>query len=285
MLEGADRDKPSPVALLPIALIAAIVVVVALVVAGNQTGTIVVERVVLSSTSTEGSKTQHQSSSFTNVTETAADGSPVRYFSANSISRPGFQRVSSAQELELYDPLDNTVVETTQSAWSRLVDAQAGQRAGASGKSATVYSRLVFSAGRHSILAQQLLAHQARLAGRTTIDGRPALRLVPVHQSLPGDDSDRFVTSSVDYVAPGSYDPIEEISSSKLSNVRELIVARWRSYRVLAATPRHQWLLSLTARHPGARVVHGASAYLRATQNELRTVTIQTGQTLANAAG
>jgi hypothetical protein len=280
MHEGAERPTASAVALLPIGFVAAVVVVLALVLRGNQTGTIVVERIVLSGTTTEAGRTQHLSSWFTEVSETSADGSRERDLQANSISRPGFQQLTSAQELELYDPHDNTIFETSQAAWLHAVDAQqgvgVGNSVGTGGGTATVSSKLIFTAGRHSVFAQELLAHQYRLAGRTRIDGRRVLRLLPVHPTrLPfPHNRGRYVTSNVYYAAPGTYDPVAWITRSTLPGVEEMLAERWLSYRVVAATSKHQWLVSLTARHPGARVVTGARAYIRADQSELRTTTI-----------
>ena len=46
---------------------------------------------------------------------------------------------------------------------------------------------------------------------------------------------------------------------------------------VLPATPANKRPVSLTARHPRARVVDNAMAFLRASQSETRTTTVRTG--------
>jgi hypothetical protein len=129
--------------------------------------------------------------------------------------------------------------------------------------------------GPTSIFERQLRAGQYRLAGRTTIDGRAALRLVQTRTTVLALPNNAGSLESHDtaYVAPGTYNPIEEIISSTLPDLRTTVVNRWQSYKVLPATPANQRLLSLTARHPTARVIDNARAYLRATQSEIRTST------------
>jgi hypothetical protein len=96
------------------------------------------------------------------------------------------------------------------------------------------------------------------------------------------------VSTTTVYVTPGSYEPIESVNRTRLPGVeyvngtksvgvRTISVTRWRTYRVLPATAANQRLLSLTARHPHARVVDNATAFLRAGQSEIRTTSVRTG--------
>ena len=283
---GADRPKASAAALLPVALVAAVVLAVALVVKGGETGTIVIERTSISAFSTENGRTEHAPPSyFTEITEAAADGTEQRTFIADSLSRPGFQQLSGGRMMQLYDPLNNTVFETTLSAWKRAVDAEMGIRTSGTGSSVRQVSAHFYSLGsefgpgRESIPQQQLRAHQSRISGRTTIDGRPALELIQ-HQQNPlpshgGSTEEPFV--SIEYVEPGTYDPIEEITKSTFAGIKQTVIDRWASYTVLPADSKTQRLVSLTARHPGARIVISARGYVQADQSEIRTVHVSSG--------
>jgi hypothetical protein len=134
------------------------------------------------------------------------------------------------------------------------------------------------------VYAQWLRDGSYKLAGRGTIGGRAALKLVqtsplsfPHHSAGHG-----FESTTIVYVTPGSYEPIETVARTKLPGVRTTSVTRWQTYAVLPATQANQRLVSLTARHPHARVVYNAMAFVRASQSELTpspspAVTVQGG--------
>lgn len=271
---GADSPRASPGALISVVVVVVAVLVLALVVKANQTGTIVVERIVLSASSTTGTYTQHSSSfATTEITETDANGADVRDLESNDFSWPGFQQVTAGQRIELYDPLDNTIFVTTQPAVQRAINQQmrALLHGGGSARSTSVQyaaAQRVFTPGRRSVYAQEVLAHRYRVIGRTTIDGRPALKLfraTPLQGFTGPGDYKSFDTM---YVSPRTYDPIEDITRARIPGARTRTVQRWSVYRVLRATTANRRMLSLTALHPGAAIVHGARAYLRATQSQ-----------------
>lgn len=275
---GADGHRASPVALLPTALIAVIFVVVALVVAGNQTGTIVVQRIAFSAAAIQNDQRNPPTSfSITEITQTGPDGSDQRDFTSNTFGGPEVQEVTAGRQIEAYLPRDHTIYVMTQASLRRAFNTQdaltapKGSHVG-SVQHVSLSSRLVFTPGRRSIFAQQLYAHQYRVAGRTMIDGRPALRLAQTRRDrlrLAG-ISGGLESQTTVYVAPGTYDPIEETIRSRLPGGSDTVVERWSVYRVLRATARNRRLLSLSARHPHAHVVHSALAYLRANQAEQR---------------
>ena len=90
-------------------------------------------------------------------------------------------------------------------------------------------------------LRAKLAAGKARVAGRVTLDGRPAIKI-------------RFAGSDeIDYVAAdGSYAPIETIQGSASSPDGELINV-FHTFEYLPAAGNAP-LLSLTAQHPSAHV-------------------------------
>ncbi len=88
-----------------------------------------------------------------------------------------------------------------------------------------------------------------RVVGPTTINGRKAIKLVPIHG--PGEYD----------VAPGNYYPIREVVHYP-SGAR--VTTTWSEYRVMPATAANERLLSLTARHPGARVDRSRADFLAA---------------------
>jgi hypothetical protein len=286
MQAGPDTHRASAASLLPIAVVAAAVVVLALLVHGGRKGTIVVERETFVAMTVQNGKTNHPAPFvITSIDETSADGALQRSFTSNSITRPGYQEVDVGAALQLYDPADNTVYVTTQQAQQRAIVAQVLNTApqgsyvgvGTGQLSSVGYSSatLQYVPGRVSIFERQLAAGQFRLAARTTIDGRAALKLVQTRPTvLPvAQNAGSFMSRDTVYVAPGTYDPIEGITRSTLPGLRTTVVIRWLSYKVLPATPGSRRLLSLTARHPTARVVDNARAYVGASQSEIRTTT------------
>lgn len=278
----ADNHGLSAAALLPIAVIAAVVLLVALLVSGNQTGTIVLEKIRFSATSIQnGQANPPNSFSVTEISQTAADGSLQREFTTNSFYRSGYQLVFTPQGgVQLYDPRDNTIFETTQSAVQRAINAQvkaslpAGSHSGGVGRKQYLSARYALVPRRSSVFAQGLLGGEYRVAGRAIIDGRRALRLVQTEaarRALQGAVRSVSTDESV-YVTPVSYDPIEEIIRTRFPGGESRATERWLLYRVLPATSRNSRLLSLTALHPGAAINRDASAYLRATQSQVRVV-------------
>lgn len=286
----ADEDSRMAgwAALAPVVLAAVAVLVIALVVRGSKTGTIVVQKIVLSGTTIQnGQENRPRPFAISEITETSVDGTAQREFTSNSFSRPGFEQVVSGQSIQLYDPLDHTIFETTEAAEQRAVDEEMGlsepNRTRSSTASSVQYARFSFVPGLRSVFEQQVLAHQYRVAGRQTIDGRPVLKLVPVRvdQLLPAHHRPgSYASLGTAYVSPRTYDPIEQVIRTKLPGVVSTATVRWRLYRVLPATSANQRLLSLTALHPQARIVENARAFLRATQSEqppTRTLGIKKG--------
>jgi hypothetical protein len=92
----------------------------------------------------------------------------------------------------------------------------------------------------------QLAAGKLHVAGRTTIAGRAAIRLVGQHGRIEDD------------VAPGAYNPIRTITTNRAGTS----TITYRQYRTLPITPANHRLLLLTHRHPGAKVIHNDRAYL-----------------------
>jgi hypothetical protein len=282
----ADSHRASAASLVPIAIVAAAVLVLALLVHGGSKGTIVVERITFSATTVHNGKTNRPARFVTtSIDETSADGTLQRSFTSNSITRPGYQQVSAGKTMQLYDPADNTVYVTTEQAQQRATSAEIrsttpkgshvivgiGHGTSVGHSSATVQD----VPGRTSIFQRRLRAGQFRLAGRTTIDGRAALKLVQTRATVLAipNNAGGFESRDTVYVAPGTDNPIEEIINSTLPDLRTTVVDRWQSYNVLPGTPANQRLLSLTARHPNARVSDNPLAYLRATQSEIQTST------------
>jgi hypothetical protein len=101
--------------------------------------------------------------------------------------------------------------------------------------------------------SQSALAHawlgKLKVAGATTVDGRRAIKLLPVHGSGEYD------------VTPGTYYPIREVMHYPSGAVTTIT---WSDYRVVPATPATERLLSLEARHPHARVDHSRADFLAA---------------------
>ncbi len=93
----------------------------------------------------------------------------------------------------------------------------------------------------------QLKAGRLKVAGPTTIDGRKAIKLISIHGPY-GYEYD---------VAPGTYYPIKQVFRSRAITITTV----YSEYRVLPATSANQQLLSLAARHPGARIDHSPADY------------------------
>jgi hypothetical protein len=263
MHAGSDGHRVSATTLIPMALAAIAVLLLALLVSGGQRGTIVVEQVTWKALTFVNGKARRppQYSSIT-ITETSADGQEQRTFTRTSLAKPGVQYVSAGQTEQYYEAADNTIYQTTQGALQRLFAAEAHQP----GHSVLrLTARMVYVPGRLSVAAQQLRAGEYRLAGHARFDGRAALVLVQTHPTQLGTPHsiDQDVSDSTMYVSPRTLDPIAEVTRQKLADATIVDSQRWRTYRVLAATPAHQWLVSLTARHPGAHIVHGASNFIR----------------------
>jgi hypothetical protein len=85
------------------------------------------------------------------------------------------------------------------------------------------------------------------IAGPTMIDGRKAIELISIHEPY----------GYVYDVAPGTYYPIKQVFRSRAITITTI----YTEYRVLPATPANQQLLSLAARHPGARIDHNPADY------------------------
>lgn len=263
--ERPDNQSASPVALIPTAVIALAVLLLALLVSGNRSGTIVVERVVWNAVTVQGGQTRRPPPySMTTITEASADGSPERTLLRTSITHPGFQYGGAGQTVQLYVPAQNTIYQTTQSALERLYHEQA-RASGGQEQVTELRAAEVYTPGRTSVFAQELRAGRYRVARHLIFGGRPALELVQTHQALLAEphDSGQFVSESTVYVDASTLDPIGEVTIEKFAGANITVRQRWLTYRVLDATPAHQWLVSLTARHPRARIVYGATNYSR----------------------
>jgi hypothetical protein len=116
--------------------------------------------------------------------------------------------------------------------------------------------------GETASIRDLLKRHALKVAGTTTVAGRPVIKLVGPKFNLrrgnrSGDDGVTY------YVDPHTYTPIELIvdrpSLFKDSQI-------WTEYRTLPSTPANERLLSrsLAARHPTARIDHNRQDYIRA---------------------
>jgi hypothetical protein len=209
------------------------------------------------------------------IDEASPAGSVQRSFSTSSEPRQGFEQLSAGNSLQIYDPNNDTIYETTSAAVQAAV--QRGLHGiiyhgvtanfSPSGRDST-------GPGQLSIFEQRLHQHLYRLAGTTTVDGHPALMLVPLRTSITipssGNGSAREFLGMV-YVSPTTYYPIKEVTRVSTPGspfgtepgAVTTIVNDWSQYKVLPATTKNQGLLSLTVRHPHAQIVYGAEAYLR----------------------
>ena len=297
----AATEGASPSSLAPMAVAAVGILALALVISGvlwkSHRGTIVVERITwtaygeITTTATGGfTDKQPVRTAVTSVTETSADGTPLRSLISSSTMRPGFQDLSFGNTIELYDPTTDTIYETTDQALQRAVVAQVQRNAppgthvsSGKGTGRVQYAQRIvtypsFAPGSISIPEQQLRAGLYRLGRRTTIDGRPAIELVPTHATVRfGVHSAIRETIDPVYVSPRTFDPIEEVIRFAGGGQKTWTVMRWPTYRVLPATTANLRRLSLTALHPHARVVRSASGYLQANNAGTRTQSIRTG--------
>jgi hypothetical protein len=264
-------------------LIGGAVALLALWIAGDLSGSgtqaaIVVERLhtEITMTSATAHTTRH-ALDVDSVIETSANGSELRDLTSNSVNHRNAQYLGFGNVIELYEPADNTIYITTQLAQQAAINRQiqAHQPKGSHTVTVTGKGRSISYSpgnddipGRMSVYAKELRAGDYRVAGHTTIDGRPALKLVPVARSIAvGTGSGAREQLPVAYVAPGTYDPIESVANFSFSqqpHVKTEVTTYWSAYRVLPVTRANQRLLSLTALHPSARVVHSAAGYNRA---------------------
>jgi hypothetical protein len=266
---GADNQRASAASLLPIAFAAAAVLVLALLISGGRTGSIVVQRVVEPISRINGPQTQI---SFMTVTETSASGTMTRLLVAGSFGDSAARRYGSSivgDTIETYVPTRHTIYVMSDSSYEAATKAYFARRfphASVRTVPLSSYAGSWLAPGRTSFFKIQLQRGNYQLAGQTRIDGRRALKLVPT----PGRGSIAFARQSPGemalqpaYVSPGSYDPIEERSNG---TVRDL----WTEYRVLPATNTNQRFLSLTAAYPDAHVSYSAAAYVQAAFGSIR---------------
>jgi hypothetical protein len=277
----ADRFLPAT---------SAIVVVLAGLVAGcgsttetltaPQQGTIVVE--VIRTNSSIGQavhgvvkRTTTGTMTVKTITETSGAGAEQSVLSTNSLMRPGYQQVEAGNSVELYDPKDNTIYVTTERGWQGAVTRQARQTAPKGSQSSSSVEIVYgpgegYTPGRTSVFEQQLRAHLYKLAGRTKVDGRPALKLAPTRRSVPlNQKSGASELLGTVYLAPRTYYPIRQVlqTSGLAGGFSNTLVNDWLTYEVLPATATSRKLVSLTALHPSARIVHGATGFLAASNS------------------
>ncbi len=244
---------------------------------GHRPGTIVIQQIRLASTVrfTQDKKRPASTSviTTTTVTETSVKGDEQRVLSTTSFQGRGHQQVIAGNSLEFYDSSDDTIYTTTQQAL-QAATIRRMKRTAPKGSAVGIAS-VTFTGiggddapGRISVFEQQLRQHLYRLDGQTTIDGHPALRLVPSHRAvvLMNPDTGAHQLLGTVYLAPKTYYPIKEVTntSNLVPGISDSLVEDWSEYRVLPATTANQRLVSLTALHPHARVVHSADAYLQA---------------------
>jgi hypothetical protein len=249
--------------------------------AAHNSGTIVVEvtRMQIATDLTANGVQQRTAQTVTVTTISAGSGTGKKQttFIDSSDMRPGYQQVQTGDSLQLYDPSDNTIYVTTQRAWEAAATRQFAKNQ-PKGTVSTSSTQVAFSygpsdtSGRMSVFEQQLRAHLYKLAGRTKIDGRVALKLVPAHRAVPlSTDSGAHVTLGTVYLEPGTDNPIREVTHSAFADgFSSEFIENWLVYKVLPATPANLKLVSLTARHPSARVVHSATGYLAASNSETK---------------
>lgn len=290
MKRDSAPERSLPLSLIPMTVVAVGVLILALVLSGSKTGTIVVERIAVSFTTIADGRTRRpRQLVVTTINETSADGIEERALTASSFTRPGFEQVYAGDTIEIYDPSDNTVYETTVQGEQRAMVAQIRSTAppgshvsvgvGKVQLASASASSIGYVPGRTSLYQRWLRDGSYKLVGYATVDGRRALELAEASpaRSPGGSGAAGFRSSTTVYVTPGSYDPIETVNRAKFQGIQTISVTRWRTYRVLPATAANQRLLSLTARHPHARVVHNAAGLLRAGQLATRTSRVLRG--------
>jgi hypothetical protein len=195
----------------------------------------------------------------TTITETSANGAEEVVFSAPRFA-PGFQAVSAGDARQLYDPTTKKIYETTLQALKRLVLKRYGPD---SGYQDAISFDPAITPGRTSVFEQELRRGLYKLDGHVTINGRQGLKLAPAHGTVVIMDPKtgaHQVLGTV-YVTPYGYAPIKEVLSLHHHRTG---VTNWSLYKVLPDTKANHQLVSLTARHPHARIVHGAAAYINA---------------------
>ncbi len=198
----------------------------------------------------------------------------------------GFESMSSGGREGIYDPTNNTVYETN---WEAELGAsmqqlrnegtQLRQRLNSSHPSAQASQRTMTTIGKpHSKLYDSLVGmtepgldglsdmfvphvgRHERVVARVFIDGHPALKLAPAWYMTDLGAIGEVGGYGTMYVTPGTYEPVRDV----LPNGKDTVINNWLSYRVLPATRANLKLVSLTALHPGARVSHSATGFLRA---------------------
>ena len=165
--------------------------------AARNTGTIVVEVIRMDSTiilSANGRSKQKTSRTITVTTMTQISGTGEQqrvFLNDYSLARPGYQQVIAGDSLQLYDPTDNTIYATTERA-SQAAAVRQMEKNAPKGSVSTSGTAIAYSPGgandapgRMSVFEQQLRAHLYELAGRTEINGRVALKLVPARRAVP----------------------------------------------------------------------------------------------------
>jgi hypothetical protein len=180
-----------------------------------------------------------------NITETSARGQQGRTFVTGSFMRPGYQNVWTSNWEAIYDPTDKTIY------------------TGAENNGGPA-----FIPGDTSVFKQELDKHLYRLDGTSIVNGRAALKLVPVQAALrrAGDAVD---VSPTVYVSPKTYYPIRLVTPAPPgAKVPIAEVANWLTYQLLPATAANQRLVSLSARHPRAHLIESAVAMQRVYRHE-----------------
>ena len=273
MQQPDRRGAHAKLALAPMALAAVVVVLVAVLVAGGQDGTIVVQRVLTGLAPSVGAKVRWARAPATSIIETSRQGAVLGLLVSSSSA--GGTTVVAGDRLEFYDPSDNTIYETTETALRRTTGLQElpyGLGVGTFGDSGKSVLRPApsFIPGQASIYQQELEAGLARTGPTVRLDGRTVLELLPVRRpAAPVPLRNLIELRTSVYVTPQSYDPVEQVLTTGPYRNQRSFYERWLTYRVLPATTANLRLLSLRALHPHPRVVRGARTYLRALQRSL----------------
>jgi hypothetical protein len=225
-------------------------------------GTVVIEKLTQRSRSApDAPTTALATNSLTTITETSADGIDQQDDASSSLA-PGYEQVEARDVVELYDPANRTIYSTS----GRALNLQTATQTPATvGKDAHVTVGRVFrydtgylpgNTGR-----KRFGIHILKLAGRTTVDGQRALKLVAQGQLVVmSPETGAYQIIRTLYLDPRSYAPIKQVATIPGGAT---LVTTWSLYRVLPATAANRRLVSLKARHPQARVVRSAAAYMR----------------------
>ena len=244
----------------------------------SRPGTIVVQKTVIH----EDLHSFHDKVTVESVLQTSTTGHEQRTFVVVSRGDMHEQAATDGNLQEVYDPKRNMIYAATQAgiqaAQVRQLQAQAPKGSKTvMGTSTTISSNTLgeFLPGRTSVFEQQLRAGLYKIAGRTTIAGRPVLKLVPSHRAvvLMNPTNGSHVLLGTVYLQPGTYYPIKNVVElpnlsvgGKTFKTAGKTITDWLEYKVLPATPVNEKLVSLTAQHPTARVVNSAAGYLAASQ-------------------